>query len=80
MSVLYFIEITNTLISNDCIQFFQMLIKQNKSQMFAYLSDVCPPKLADPIIKIQIEIFLISLKENFIHVNYFGNLVKERGK
>lgn len=57
-----------------------MLIKQNKSQMFAYLSDVCPPKLADPIIKIQTEIFLISLKENFIHVKYFGNLVKERGK
>lgn len=82
MPIWHFIEITNTLISKDCVGLLQMLIDQNNSQMFAYLSVECPPKLVHPRIRIQVQMEkkLVRLKENFIHINYFQNLFKEDRK
>lgn len=57
MLLWHFIEITNTLISNNSAQLFKMLTEQNKSRIFAYLSAAGPPKPADPRIGIQTEIF-----------------------
>lgn len=82
MPIWHFIEITNTLISKDCVGLLQMLIDQNNSQMFAYLSVECPPKLVHPRIRIQVQMEkkISKIKGKLYSHKLFSELIQGRQK